>query len=148
MPHCLLESISLLTMETVRSFLKVQSWLGRQSCKAVVHLWDDPERPNSIWICVPWPGQSCAYSLECHHAPGKYLAASLDRGTCLSDEPVQWHLSQLAPGEFSIWVNGHYLTAHEQHVVALGLLVLPWVREIHIYICMCIDAYCVQNNET
>ena len=72
----------------------------------------------------------------------------MDRGACLSDEPVQWHLSQLAPGEFSIWVNGHYLTAHGQHVVALGLLLLPWVREIHIYICMCMDAYCVQNIET
>ena len=77
-----------------------------------------------------------------------WRSTSLDRGACLSDEPVQWHLSQLAPGEFSIWVNGHYLTAHEQHVVALGLLVLPWVREIHIYICMCMDAYCVQNIET
>ena len=33
-------------------------------------------------------------------------------------------------------------------VTIYALLVLPWVREIHIYICMCMDAYCVQNIET
>ena len=29
-----------------------------------------------------------------------------------------------------------------------ALLVLSWVREKHIYKCMCIDAYCVQDIET
>ena len=39
---------------------------------------------------------------------------------------------------------------HKTHlkVTIYRLLVLPWVREIHIYICMFIDAYCVQNIET
>ena len=33
-------------------------------------------------------------------------------------------------------------------VTIYRLLVLPWVREIHIYKCMCIDAYWVQDIET
>ena len=43
---------------------------------------------------------------------------------------------------------GKAFTKKTFEVTIYALLVLPWVREKHIYKCICIDAYCVQDIET